>query len=238
MAKVVVLSGAGISAESGISTFRDSDGLWEQYDVKDICTAGCLVTNRAQTLDFYDKRREDIKDKIPNKAHTVLAKLKNKYKEDIAIITQNVDNLFEKAGIKHEDVIHLHGYLTDVECEDCGFVYDIGYEKSKEAFNGKCPKCYSKKIRPFIVMFGEMAPKYETLNQQLQDCEMLIVIGTSGNVIGVNSMAGFIDISILNNLEPSDAIEDQLFTKVLYKKASDAIDEIKSDIESYLSKNN
>lgn len=233
MAKIVILSGAGISAESGIHTFRDSGGLWNKYNIKDICTAGSLVSNRAQTLEFYDKRREDIKDKLPNKAHKILAELKNRYKNDIAIITQNVDNLFEKAGLNHDDVIHLHGYLTNVKCEDCGFVYDIGYQKINDAFNGKCPTCYCKNIRPFIVMFGEMAPNYEKLYYELKDCELFIVIGTSGNVVEVNSMAKFINKSILNNLEQSDVIEDALFSKVIYKKASEAIDEIKEDIEEF-----
>ncbi|MEA1955960.1 MAG: Sir2 family NAD-dependent protein deacetylase [Campylobacterota bacterium] len=234
MAKVVVLSGAGISAESGISTFRDSGGLWEEYDVDKICRAGCLVDNRDETIEFYDKRREDIKDKEPNKAHEVLAQLKNRYKDDIAIITQNVDNLFEKAGLAHEDVIHLHGYLTEVECEDCRLVYDIGYKKVQDSFNGKCPTCSSNKIRPFIVMFGEQAPMYKRLDEEMQDCELFVVIGTSGNVVSVDNFVVHMDKSILNNLEPSDAIFDELYTKVLYAKATEAIDEIRLDIQDHL----
>jgi NAD-dependent deacetylase len=236
MAKVVVLSGAGISAESGINTFRDSDGLWEEYRVEDVCSLGCLETNREQTLEFYDKRRAELEDKVPNLAHKVLCELKTKYPDHIAIITQNVDNLFEKAGLDHSDVLHLHGYLTNVECEKCGYVYDIGYKKiGQDKFDGKCLTCGSKKIRPFIVMFGEMAPMYEKLYNELQECEFLVIIGTSGNVIGVNTMANFVDKSILNNLEPSDAIEEELFSKVLYKKATEAIEEIQTDIEEFLS---
>lgn len=234
MAKVVILSGAGISAESGISTFRDSDGLWEEYDVKDICTAGCLETNRAMTIEFYDKRRLDLADKEPNKAHRVIAKLKAKYKDEIAIITQNVDDLFEKAGIAHEDVVHLHGYLTKVECEKCGLVYDIAYKKTKDSFKGKCSTCTSEKIRPFIVMFGEAAPMYAKLNHEINDCELLVIIGTSGNVIAVDILSSYVDRTILNNLEPSLAINDELYTKVLYKKATEAIDEVASDIEMFL----
>ena len=234
MAKVVIFSGAGVSAESGISTFRDSDGLWEKYDIKDICTAGCLVDNRVETIEFYDKRRLDIKDKEPNRAHKLIAELKEQFPQDIAIITQNVDNLFEKAGISHDDVIHLHGYLPNLECEDCGKVYEIGYIKTEDYNDGKCPVCKSTQVRPFIVMFGEAAPLYDRLNQELSDCEFIVVIGTSGNVVGVNTMAQFIETSILNNLELSSAIEDQLFTKVLYMKASEAIDEIAEDIEEFL----
>jgi len=239
MAKVVIFSGAGISAESGISTFRDGGGLWEEYDVDKVCRVGCLETNRAQTLEFYDKRRSELSSKEPNHAHKVIAELKNRYKDDTAVITQNVDNLFEKAGIAHEDVLHLHGYLTDVECEECGLVYDIGYEKiGSDEFDAKCPHCSSKKIRPSVVMFGEFAPNYEKLTRELRNCKLVVVIGTSGNVVGVNKMAQKVFRSILNNLEPSSAIYDTLFTKVIYKKCTEAIDEIKKDLETFITTGN
>jgi len=230
MSKVVVFSGAGISAESGISTFRDSDGLWEEYSVEDICTAGCLETNRDETIEFYDNLRTKLEDKEANHAHKVIADLKNRYPDDIAVITQNIDNLFEKAGLAHEDVIHLHGYLPKVECEDCGYVYEIGYKKLYECSDGECPSCHGFSVRPHIVMFGEAAPMYEKLNSELQGCELIVVIGTSGNVIDVNGMANYTDKSILNNLEPSDLIEDEFFNIVLYEKATVAIDEIATEI--------
>ncbi|MDX1809191.1 MAG: Sir2 family NAD-dependent protein deacetylase [Sulfurospirillaceae bacterium] len=235
MAKVIILSGAGVSAESGISTFRDSGGLWEQYRVEDICTVGCLVTNRKQTLEFYDKRRADLIDKEPNHAHKTIAKLKEKYKDDIAIITQNVDDLFEKAGIVHHDVLHLHGFLTNLECERCGELYEVGYQKTAESYDGRCPRCESEKVRPHIVMFGEAAPNYQVMYQEFDDCEMFVVIGTSGYVIHTDMFLNpDIKISILNNLEPSIAIDDTLYTKVLYKPASQAIDEIARDVEEFL----
>jgi len=238
MAKVVILSGAGLSAESHIDTFRDSGGLWEAYDVKKVAHKGALENNRAQTLEFYDKRRTQLKDKKPNKAHKVLAQLKKSYKDDIAIITQNVDDLFEKAGlIKDAEVTHLHGFLTDVRCEKCSFVYDIRYDAiGQDRFDGKCPTCRAKKIRPDIVMFGENAPNYDVLNRELKDCKLLVVIGTSGNVIDVSSIAKNIDSSILNNLESNEAIDASLFSNVLYKKVTEAIDEIKEEVESYLQK--
>lgn len=235
MAKVVILSGAGISAESGISTFRDADGLWENYKIEDVCLKGCLDKNREMTINFYDMRRISLKEKEPNYAHKKIAELKNKYPKDIAVITQNIDNLFEKANLEHKDVIHLHGFLTNLECEFCGLVYDVGYKKTEEAFEGKCPNCSSKKIRPFIVMFGEQAPKYKELFKEFDDCEMFVVIGTSGNVIDTDMFLNpNIKISILNNLEPSSAIDDTLYTKVLYKQASQAIDEIAQDIDTFL----
>ena len=234
MAKVVILSGAGISAESGISTFRDSDGLWEEYDIKDICTAGCLVTNRDETIDFYDKRRLDLRGKESNYAHRVIAGLKKEYPDDISVITQNIDNLFERAGLDADEVIHLHGFLPKMECESCGEVYEIGLEKLEDYNDGKCPSCGSDSIRPFIVMFGEAAPKYEDLSREISNCELLVIIGTSGNVINTDALVGHVDRSILNNLERSNAIYDELYSKVLYKKATLAIDEIAGEIEDFL----
>lgn len=234
MAKIVILTGAGISAESGISTFRDSGGLWEEYDLDKVCKVGCLVNNRNQTLEFYDKRRAELETKEPNKAHKIIAKLKNEYKNEIAIITQNVDNLFEKAGIIHKDVIHLHGFLTEIRCENCDLIYDIGYKKIQDTFNGKCPECYSKNIRPNIVMFGEKAIMYKVLDKELENCELLVVIGTSGKVIEINTMAKYINKSILNNLEKNYDIDDKFFNKSLYKPATEAIEEIEVDIRKYL----
>ncbi len=235
MAKVLILSGAGISAESGISTFRDSGGLWDEYDVSIVCNYDSMQKHEDVTIEFYDKRRAELKSKEPNYAHKRVAELKNMYKKEIAVITQNVDNLFEKAGLKSEDVIHLHGFLTQLRCQDsyCGKVFDIGYKKQNEFNGGRCFTCNSK-LRPNIVFFGEQAPMYEELNKQIQDCELFVVIGTSGNVIGVNTMAQFATRSILNNYEPSSAINDAYFSKVLYKKATEAVDEIAKEIETFL----
>jgi NAD-dependent deacetylase len=235
MSKVVILSGAGVSAESGISTFRDSGGLWDDYDVKVVCNHDSLERNEELTLEFYDKRRADLKDKYPNNTHRVIKELKQKYPDDISVITQNVDNLFQKAGMKDDEVIHLHGFMTQVRCREdqCERIYNIGYDNIDSCNGGVCDDCGAK-LRPNIVFFGEMAPKYEELNAQLNDCEMFVVIGTSGNVIGVNTIANFVDYSILNNLEPSAAIEEDLFDKVLYEKSSIAIEEIANDIEEFL----
>jgi len=233
MAKVLILSGAGLSAESGISTFRDSGGLWEEYDVTVVCNYDSLQKNEALTIEFYDKRRKELEDKEPNYAHKVIAQLKKDFPNDIAVITQNVDNLFEKAGMSAEEVIHLHGFMTEVRCQSCGEVIDIGYEKLESSNDGYCRGC-GDKLRPNIVFFGESAPLYVKLNEHIQDCELFIVIGTSGEVIGVNSIAQFTQMSILNNLEQSSSIEDSLFSHVLYMKATEAIDEIAYEIEEFL----
>jgi len=235
MAKVIILSGAGLSAESGISTFRDSGGLWDQYDVSVVCNYDSLEKNEALTLEFYDKRRKELATKEPNKVHIEYAKLKKRHPDDVAIITQNVDDLFEKAGLEESEVIHLHGYLPEVRCRNphCEAVYNIGYKSIYDFHGGFCPKC-GEKLRPNIVFFGEMAPMYERLNTEIQTCECIVVVGTSGNVIGVNTMANFIEHSILNNLEESAAIEHQLFDKALFKPATEAVDEIVADIERFL----
>jgi len=233
MAKVLILSGAGLSAESGLSTFRDSGGLWDEYDVSVVCNYDSLEKNEKLTIEFYDKRRAELEFKEANHAHKVIVELKKEYGSDIVVITQNVDNLFEKAGMKSEDIIHLHGYMPEVKCQDCERVYNIGYKNQREFSDGLCPEC-SAKLRPNIVFFGESAPMYNELNKHINDCELFIVIGTSGEVVGVNTIAQFADKSILNNLEPSAAIEDGLFTKVFYMKATEAIDEIANEIDEFL----
>ncbi|MDD3598395.1 Sir2 family NAD-dependent protein deacetylase, partial [Sulfuricurvum sp.] len=155
MKKVLILSGAGISAESGIRTFRDADGLWEEYDVMEVCSVEGFERNPKLVSDFYDARRRDLRDKFPNAAHEMIARLKQRYPDQIEVLTQNVDDLFERAGCP--DVIHLHGTLTDLRCKECGAVFEIGYESQE---GSTCPSCESDNIRHNVVMFGEEAPMY------------------------------------------------------------------------------
>ncbi|PHS56835.1 MAG: NAD-dependent deacetylase [Sulfurimonas sp.] len=235
MAKVLILSGAGISAESGISTFRDSDGLWENHKIEDVCTVGCLDVNEEATKNFYDARRADIKDKKPNYAHKLIVQIKQKYPNDIYVFTQNIDDMFEKAGIKKNEIIHLHGYLLEIRCRKCEKLYEIGYQKQDD-FLDDCISCGGK-LRPHIVFFGENAPMYEVLNYELNTCDLIVVIGTSSNVLDVTYFAQLVDKSILNNLEPSDAIDDTYFTKVIYAPATQAIAEITEYIEYFIENN-
>lgn len=229
MAKVVIFSGAGISAESGLSTFRDADGLWEKYRIEEICQAGCLSWNRENTLAFYDARREQLSAVEPNAAHHAIAKLQEKYPDDIAIITQNVDDLFERAGC--QNVLHLHGFLPRLRCEQCGATQIIGYAKQDRTFI--CKSCNGF-LRPDIVFFGEAAPMYEHLYEAMEECQFLVIIGSSGNVVAMDHFALHVKVSILNNLERSDAINERVYTKVLYKKATEAIEEIVGDVERFL----
>lgn len=229
MAKIVILSGAGISAESGISTFRDSDGLWEKHNINEICMAGCLNWNRENTLAFYDKRREDLKDKEPNLAHIMISQLQKKYPEKIAIITQNVDDMFEKAGC--ENILHVHGFLKELSCMKCSFIKEIGYEKQNR--DELCPTCNAY-LRPNIVFFGEPAPRYSDLYIHMEDCKLFVCIGTSGAVINVDMLAQWAEYNILNNLEYSNLINDTYFDEVYYEKATIAVPRIVNSIENFL----
>jgi len=226
--KVYILSGAGLSAESGIKTFRESDGLWENYSIEDVCSTSGWARDRQKVTKFYDARRADLESKEPNHAHIRLAELKKKYPENIFMLTQNVDNMLEKSGC--EGVVHLHGTLTDLRCEACSHVFPIGYKAQGDAV---CPECKSTVVRHNVVMFGENAPAYEHLRKLYNEAQMVVVIGTSGNVIDTAYIAQIIDNSILNNLDV-DENHDQYFSKKLYLPATEAVDEIFELVEEFL----
>ncbi|PLY06065.1 MAG: NAD-dependent deacetylase [Arcobacter sp.] len=228
--KVIILTGAGISKPSGISTFRDTDGLWENHKIEDICSAGCLDTNYEATIKFYNQRRKEISDKNANIAHKTIAKLKDKYPDLIEVITQNVDDMFEKVNCK--DVLHLHGFLPEIKCMSCADIINIAYEEQNNS-NIICKKCAGK-MRPNIVFFGEMAPNYEEMYKKLEECGLLVVIGTSGYVIDVSFLTQYADFTILNNFESSEAIIEECFNKKYYECATTAILKIEQDIENFI----
>jgi NAD-dependent deacetylase len=181
--KIVVLSGAGISAESGIATFRDSNGLWEGHNVMDVASPEGWQKNPKLVLDFYNERRKNGLTAQPNAGHLALVKLEEKY--DVVIITQNVDNLHERAGSTH--VIHLHGELfKSRSTADENLVYDIqGWELKLEDV---CEK--GSQLRPHIVWFGEMVPMIEKAIIEASLADIFIVVGTS---LLVYPAAGLID---------------------------------------------
>lgn len=181
--KIVVLTGAGMSAESGLKTFRDSGGLWEEYDVSVVASIDGWRQDPELVLNFYNERRKQLENAQPNAAHRALAKLEEKY--EVQIITQNVDNLHERAGSKH--VLHLHGLLTQARSSiDVNLVYDIGY---KEIHIGDlCEK--GSQLRPNIVWFGEAVPLITTAAEICSDADIFVVIGTS---LVVYPAAGLID---------------------------------------------
>lgn len=170
--KIVVLSGAGISAESGLRTFRDSDGLWEQYHVEEVATYNAWLRNPALVLEFYNKRRAQLKDALPNDAHKALARLEHKY--DVQIVTQNVDDLHEKGGSTR--IVHLHGELTKVRSVRYPeLVYNIGYKEIN--LGDTCEK--GAQLRPHIVWFGEEVPLIEYAAEIVSHADYLLIIGTS-----------------------------------------------------------
>jgi NAD-dependent deacetylase len=173
--KVVVLTGAGISAESGISTFRDSDGLWEQYRVEDVATYDAYLRNPELVLNFYNERRRQLFAVKPNDGHRQLVRLEEKY--DVHIITQNIDNLHEQAG--STNVLHLHGLLTQARSDrDDNLIIDIG---DRDIHLGdKAPD--GAQLRPHIVWFGEAVPNIEPAAELCEKADYFVVVGTSMNV--------------------------------------------------------
>lgn len=183
--KLVVFTGAGISAESGIKTFRDSGGLWEEFDINEVATPQAWEKNKPLVLDFYNKRRKQVLEAKPNPAHFALVALEKKY--DVQIITQNIDDLHERAGSKK--VIHLHGEITKSRSTvDSTLIYTI--RDSEIKLGDKCAK--GSQLRPHIVWFGEMVPMMDTANLIAEKADIFIVVGTS---MAVYPAAGIIDFS-------------------------------------------
>jgi NAD-dependent deacetylase len=172
MKKVVVFTGSGVSAESGLKTFRDSDGLWENYRIEEVATPQAWLHDRAKVLEFYNLRRKQVIDAKPNAAHYALAKLESKY--DVQIITQNIDDLHERAG--STKVLHLHGEIRKSRSSaDPKLVYEIEGTEIREG--EKCSK--GSQLRPHIVWFGEMVPELERAVMMVSKADIFIVIGTS-----------------------------------------------------------
>lgn len=182
--KIVVLTGAGISAESGLSTFRDAGGLWEGHNVMDVASPEGWKNNKELVLDFYNQRRRQLKDAKPNDAHIALTELEKKY--DVTIVTQNVDDLHERAGSSR--ILHLHGELNKARSTvDESIIYDL--EGSDITVNCRCEK--GSQLRPHIVWFGEMVPMMEEAIKVTITADILIVIGTSLAVYPAASLLEF-----------------------------------------------
>lgn len=184
MKKIVVLTGAGISADSGLKTFRDSDGLWEGYNVYDVATPEAWRRNPVLVQKFYNERRKSILEAKPNAAHLALVKLEEKY--DLTIITQNIDDLHERAG--SSSIIHLHGLITKSQSDlNPDLTYDI--QGSEIKMGDRCE--LGSQLRPHVVWFGEAVPMIEPAIRLCRDADIFIVIGTS---LKVYPAAGLLDI--------------------------------------------
>lgn len=185
---IVILTGAGISAESGLKTFRDNDGLWENHRVEEVATPEAFRRYPELVHRFYNARRKQLQgpEVKPNKAHQALAELEQKWRGSFTLVTQNVDDLHERAGSKN--VLHMHGHLMQVNCVDCLKVYEWSRDCSTK---DQCPHCHAfASLRPNIVWFGEIPYFMDDILNDLQRADLFVSIGTSG---AVYPAAGFVN---------------------------------------------
>jgi len=207
MKKVIVLTGAGISAESGLKTFRDADGLWEGHDIMEVASPVGFERNPALVLDFYNQRRRQLFEVVPNSAHFGIAGLEKNY--EVTVVTQNVDDLHERAGSSH--VIHLHGELLKARsCFDANLVYDI---TSDINVGDLCEK--KSQLRPHIVWFGESVPMLEKGIEITATADYLIIIGTSMQVYPAASLVHYIKPTVpIYFIDPNPAIQRNDFNNL------------------------
>jgi NAD-dependent deacetylase len=211
--KIVVLTGAGISQESGIQTFRDADGLWEGHDVMEVASPEGWHNNMELVLDFYNQRRAQLNTVKPNEAHRALAELEDKY--EITIITQNVDDLHERGG--SSNVLHLHGELKKVRSTiDPSLIYDCTSDVNK---GDKCEK--GAQLRPHIVWFGEAVPLIEVSAEICMAADIFIIVGTSMQVYPAAGLVNYVDSNVPKYfIDPKPASVNVPNLRVIAKKAS------------------
>lgn len=213
MKKIVVLTGAGVSAESGIKTFRDADGLWEGHDVMDVATPMGWEKNQELVLDFYNQRRRQLKKVEPNAAHRALKELEKKF--EVHIITQNVDDLHERAGSKN--VIHLHGELKKARST---FDDDLIMDWEDDINPGDFCE-HNRQLRPHVVWFGEPVPMMEKAMRITAQADILIIIGTSMQVYPAAGLIDFIsEDTPIYFIDPKPTVDESLQLKVYAEKAS------------------
>ncbi|WP_127557990.1 NAD-dependent deacylase [Nioella ostreopsis] len=220
MERIVVLTGAGISAESGLGTFRDKDGLWTRYDLTEVATPEGFARNPRLVHDFYNARRANALDASPNAAHTALARLEREWPGELLIVTQNVDDLHERAGSRN--VLHMHGALAGALCAACDHRWPAPRVMDPAA---PCPACDAPRTRPDIVWFGEIPYHMDEIAEALWQADLFVSIGTSGEVYPA---AGFVQEAqaagaetLEINLEPSRV--PGLFDRVIAGPATKAV---------------
>lgn len=219
---IVILTGAGISAESGIQTFRGAGGLWNDHRIEDVATPEGFRRNPALVQEFYNRRRRELLGGVePHAAHTALGRLKDEYPGEVTVVTQNIDNLHERGGVT--EVIHMHGELLRGFCMVCGERFDVRADISVSDACGSCGRVGA--LRPDIVWFGELPYRMPDIHEKLDRCGIFIAIGTSGNVypaagfVGRARAAGAHTIEV--NLEPSET--QNAFSEHRYGKAGDLV---------------
>ena len=223
MDKIVILTGAGISAESGIKTFRAADGLWEEHRIEDVATPEGFAADPRLVHRFYNQRRRPLLDGevAPNPAHVALASLQQEFSGEVMLVTQNIDNLHEQAG--SESVLHMHGEILKMRCKHTGQIYECDRDIDVEDL---CKCCSSPgTLRPHIVWFGEMPFYMDEIYSALAECDLFVAVGTSGNVYPA---AGFVQLAsqsgaktIEINLEASNVASS--FDRAIYGKAGEVL---------------
>ena len=225
MKKIVVLTGAGISAESGINTFRDSGGLWEGHDVMEVASPMGWNNNQELVLDFYNKRRAQLKEVRPNAGHDALAQLESKY--EVTVITQNVDDLHERAGSK--DVLHLHGELLKVRSTlNPNLIYDW---KNDLKLGDLCSE--KSQLRPHIVWFGEAVPLLDTAIRLTARADYLLIIGTSMQVYPAANLIHYVgDSTPIFFIDPNPNIQQDQFSslRIFSEKASTGVPQVVNEL--------
>lgn len=233
MKKIVVLTGAGISAESGIKTFRDSNGLWENYNVSEVATPEGFYRNPQLVTEFYNTRRKELLNVEPNKAHYLVAELEKDF--DVTVVTQNIDNLHERAG-SHK-IIHLHGELTKV-CSSLDpynpqFIKELSPEEYEVSYKDKADD--GSPIRPFVVWFGEAVPKIEEAIDVVKETDILIIIGTSLQVYPAAGLINYVSSKTpIYIIDPKDVPSAPGYNiKHLKTVASKGMEEIMDILKQY-----
>lgn len=218
---IVILTGAGISVESGIPSFRDKTGIWSRVDWRDYATPDAFARNPGRVRDFYNKRRRAMAGVKPNAAHQALARLEAEFRGDFLLVTQNIDNLHEAAGSKR--LVHMHGELASALCEACGMRSPWPGDMTVDS---RCPHCESAgRLRPDVVWFGEMPHQMDRIYRALGEADLFLAIGTSGHVYPA---ADFVEEARLNgartvelNLEPSETAAS--FTEAIHGRATEIV---------------
>jgi len=231
-AAIVILTGAGISRESGLHTFRDADGIWAQVRIEDVATPEAFTRNPKRVQEFYNARRRGLlsPEIRPNPAHAALAELERRWAGDVLVVTQNIDDLHERAGSRN--LIHMHGELLKAFCAHCRFTQEIRTDLSVEDV---CPNCGRKGgLRPDVVWFGEMPYHMERIYEALTGCDLFVSIGTSGNVYpaaGFVAEAGAAGARTVElNLEPSAGAT--LFDQSIHGPATEVVPAFVRDLLS------
>lgn len=228
MKKLVILTGAGMSAESGISTFRDSGGLWDRYPVEQVATPEGYAANPKLVIDFYNERRKQLLTVKPNRGHELIAELEKYF--DVTVITQNIDNLHERAGSHH--VIHLHGELTKVtsswQPNNPKFIKELKPEEYEVKMGDVAAD--GSQLRPFIVWFGESVPMIETAIDYAEQADIFVIIGTSLNVYPAAGLLNYVPSRVpVYLIDPKEvAIASGRQVHVIRKGASEGMEELKN----------